>query len=591
MKLTRLILIASVALTVYTCAMLSIVEPWFIAIFATAVIAVASKRSYTRLTAFGTARWADADELDRAGLLRSKSGLILGRMDVPRPKLRAVLGLFNPRVTASAACEEFLAIFRKSVEQPLVRLTNSVHTMVVAPTGVGKGVSVVIPHLLTSPDSCVVVDLKGENYRVTAEHRRITFGHRIVVLDPFKVVTQTPDSFNPLDFITADNPLAIDCCRDLAEALVLRSGQEKEPHWADSAELWIAAMVAVVVMFGEKNDRSLQTIRQLLTNPEKMQAVIRLMCESDVWNGLLSRLGYQLTHFRDKELGSVLTTTNRFLRFLDTPSIFESTKGSSFDPADLLKGRLTVYLILPPDHMRAQSALLRMWIGSMLRAVVRGGLQEKHKVHFVLDEAASLGHMEALDDAVDKFRGYGIRLLFLYQSLGQLNLCWPEGRDQTLMSNTTQVFLGVNDQPTAEYIATRLGEATIVVRSGGTNTGNSYQTSDDGSRSSSQSTGASDNWSQSGRALLKPDEVLNLDPRIAITFTPGVSPCWTRLLRYYEERTSPPGWQERLWASVKMFAGSVLILAVATMLALGASVFANEKAQERRMQKQQSFYR
>jgi hypothetical protein len=29
-------------------------------------------------------------------------------------------------------------------------------------------------------------------------------------------------------------------------------------------------------------------------------------------------------------------------------------------------------------------------------------LQEKNKVHFILDEAASLGHMECLDDAIDK---------------------------------------------------------------------------------------------------------------------------------------------------------------------------------------------
>jgi type IV secretion system protein VirD4 len=323
-----------------------------------------------------------------------------------------------------------------------------------------------------------------------------------------------------------------------------------------------------------------------------MQAVIKLMCESDVWNGLLSRLGGQLLNYRDKELGSVLTTTNRFLRFLDTLAISDSTKGSTFDPADLLKGRMTVYLILPPEHMRAQSPLLRVWIGSMLRAILRGGLQEKHKVHFVLDEAASLGHMEALDDAVDKYRGYGIRLIFLYQSLGQLKLCWPEGRDQTLLSNTTQVFFGVNDLPTAEYISTRLGEATIVVKSGGTNSGNTVQSSDDGSRSCSHSTGASDNWNQSGRALLRPDEVMALSERIAITFTPSVAPIWSEMIRWYEERTTLPGWQERLWAGVKMFAGSILILAVATMLALGASVFANEKkSNERRSQAQQSFYR
>ena len=80
---------------------------------------------------------------------------------------------------------------------------------------------------------------------------------------------------------------------------------------------------------------------------------------------------------------------------------------SSFDPAELRKGKMTIFLVLPPEHMRAQSGLLRMWVSTMLRACVRGGVQEKNKVHSVLDEAASLGHMEALDDAVDKYRGFG----------------------------------------------------------------------------------------------------------------------------------------------------------------------------------------
>src|SRR5207302_2971445 len=141
----------------------------------------------------------------------------------------------------------------------------------------------------------------------------------------------------------------------------------------------------------------------------------------------------------------------------------ENTRSSSFDPAELRNGKMTVYLVLPPEHMRAQSALLRMWVGSMLRAVVRGGLQEKNKVHFVLDEAASLGHLDALDDAVDKYRGYGVRLQYYLQSFGQLAKLGKEGQGQTLLSNVTQVFFGVNDKDTAEYVSARLGEETIIV--------------------------------------------------------------------------------------------------------------------------------
>jgi type IV secretion system protein VirD4 len=249
---------------------------------------------------------------------------------------------------------------------------------------------------------------------------------------------------------------------------------------------------------------------------------------------MLVRIGHQLTQFVDKELNSVLTTSNRHMQFLDTSEVYDSTWTSSFDPSDLRKGKMTVYLILPPDRMRAQMGLLRLWISSLLRAVVRGGLQEKIKVHFVLDEAASLAQMDALDDAVDKYRGFGVRLQLYYQSLGQLKKCWQNGQDQTLLSNTTQVFFGVNDKETSEYVSARLGKQTIIVDSGGESSGRSGQ---DGAGGSSRSTSSNTNknWQQVARELLRPEEVVALNERIAVTFTPGVPPFKSYLVRYYEK--------------------------------------------------------
>ena len=39
------------------------------------------------------------------------------------------------------------------------------------------------------------------------------------------------------------------------------------------------------------------------------------------------------------------------------------------------------------------------------------------------------------------------------------------------------------------------------------------------------------------RRLLKPEELMALHPRTAITFAPGVPPIRTWLLRYYEEKS------------------------------------------------------
>ena len=437
----RLLLILSVLVII--CSIVLLLR-WLGIVLLIVLFVMHVKRNRKPLTAHGTARWADESDID----LESR-GLLIGRLSVRK---HSIGRLFNPRVNSLDACMSFWG----EKKNPLVRV-NAIHTAVFAPTGVGKGVSFVIPHLLTCPESTVVVDFKGENYRATAKARE-KMGHRIVALDPFHVVTETPDTFNPLVQIDANSPLAIDDCRALAESLVVRTGQEREPHWCDAAEMNIAGITSFVVQHAPPDDRSLQTVRDLLTNPAEMEAAINVMCQSPAWDGMLARMGYQLTHFKDKELASTLTTTGRFLRFLDTLAIAESTKRSSFDPADLLNGKTTVFLILPPEHMRTQSSLLRLWIGSILRAVIRGGLQEKNKVHFVLDESSSLGNMEQLSDALALGRGYGLRIQWYYQDCGQLKKCWPEGQDQNLLSNTTQVFFGVNDYPTAEYVSGAWGK-------------------------------------------------------------------------------------------------------------------------------------
>lgn len=188
-------------------------------------------------------------------------------------------------------------------------------------------------------------------------------------------------------------------------------------------------------------------------------------------------------------------------------------------------------------------------------------------VHFVLDEAASLGHLECLDDAVDKYRGYGVRLQFFYQSIGQLQKCWPKGADQTLLSNTSQVFFGVNDNATAKYVSERLGEETIIVASGGTSSGTSRQGGDSGQRSSSYSSNQNDNWGQQARRLLTPDEIMAMPERIAISFMPGVPPICTRLIRYYE-KDFMPGLIRRALAAFKMLAAAAVMLLMVFIVVL-----------------------
>jgi len=535
MPLIRLLLVSSVLMGVYAGALTAanVEYGWVVPAVLLALVLARRTKHYV-LSSHGTARWAEPSDL--MGMLDKGTGLILGLMENRIGRLDGLKALFNRKLSSGMAVTLFLKSMQRKQKPSLVRLNNVVHTSVFAPTGAGKGVSHIVPFLLTNPDSMVVLDYKGENFKLTAEVRR-KMGHRVVCLDPFGMVGGK-DTLNPLDTIGgADDPNALDDIASMSKALVLRTGEEKEPHWNDLAETFIRAITGFIAAEADPDERNLQTLRPLLCNKEKLEAASKLIQASVAWGGGLSLLGHQLTHAGEREAGSILTTVNRHTSWMDSPQVVNNLKTSSFNPRDLCRGKMTIYLVLHPKYQTSHAALLRLWIDTLMRVVISQGLSSR-KVHVVLDEAASLGRMESIESALDKYRGYGIRLLFFYQSIGQLKKNWPEGQETTLLSNTTQCFYGVADQQTAEFVSNSLGSYTQIVTSGGSSRGGSTSrsTNENGTSSSSYSSSwnGSDNWSQSGRRLLTPDEVRNLDPRQCITFTPGCRPILTWLIRYYE---------------------------------------------------------
>jgi type IV secretion system protein VirD4 len=481
-------------------------------------------------TAFGTARWAETQELAGMGML-SPGGLPVGLA----PKITISDAIHYLRKGLSIESESVCRVMLAAIERKrlMLNIHHGVHTCVFAPAGKGKTTGLVIPFLMNCQESMVVLDIKGEIYLNTAEYRRRNLGHRIVVLDPYHQVTTSPDTLNPLDLINPASRFALDEIRAIAEAMVVRTGEEKEPHWNDSVELHFTAIIAYVM--ASNFDRNLQVVAAILANPEALAKVRIDMRESTAYGGMLERLGYQLSHFVEKELASTMTSSARHLRFLATEAVAESTVTSSFDPRDLSKGNMTIYLVIPPDKLQSLAGLIRLWVTCLLRAVVQTGLKQQTRIHMLLDEAAALGKLEAIENAIPQLRGFGLRMMFIFQSMGQLKKVYSEGQDQTFLSNMdTQIFFGVNDYQTAEYVSNRLGDTTIVTTS--QNGGNSTGTNHDPQGMSSRSTGGNRGYSvqETGRKQLFPAEVMGLHERIAIIFTSGVPPFMTYLARHYE---------------------------------------------------------
>lgn len=203
-------------------------------------------------TAFGTARWASAKTLQIAGML-SKQGLILGR----------------------------------TLGGRLIRLPRYCHILLVGATGSGKGVSIIIPQLLTYPGSLVCFDTKGDLHAVSAE-RRASMGHRVIRLAPFNGGT---DTLNPLDAIPRESPMLVDEARALAEALVVRQGTEPDPHWNDKSVQVISAILVLVLLRFYGEERSLNTVQEIASDEKLLAAAADKLCEI---GGIPARLGSQL---------------------------------------------------------------------------------------------------------------------------------------------------------------------------------------------------------------------------------------------------------------------------------------------------------
>ena len=485
----------------------------------------------------GTARLADLSVLIRSRMLGS-SGLILGTTGImPRPSFwEGLCGLWSSRNPADIASYLFLYALggSKWVSDRMIRIHAFTHLATFAPTGRGKGISVLIPNLLSYTQSCVVTDPKGELFQCTSKHRHKRFGHRIIRLDPYGICGSGSDRLNPLDFIDDKRSDFLDQCRVLADLLIFQSGKEVEPYWNEAARSVLTAFIAFVCACEDNPEkRNLDTVRDLVSSRRGYTKALEIMQQVESHGGVIQRLGHMLTWHVDRELGSVLSNVQRHTEFLDSPIITRNTCSSSFNPMTLRTGQATIYLCLPHDKLETTAPLMRTWIGIILQTITRGIPSERNPVLFFLDEAAHLGKIRRLENAVTLMRGMGIRLWFFFQSLHQLQECYGEKAKIILDNIDTQQFFAINDVDNAEAISKRIGDATISVVSHGKNSGSSWQRGESGHQSSSSSDGWSTNVSDTGRRLFQASELITLPEDVALIFHRNMPVIAAHLIKYY----------------------------------------------------------
>ncbi|HET6197434.1 MAG TPA: type IV secretory system conjugative DNA transfer family protein, partial [Acetobacteraceae bacterium] len=124
---------------------------------------------------------------------------------------------------------------------------------------------------------------------------------------------------------------------------------------------------------------------------------------------------------------------------------------------------------------------------------------------FLLDEVARLGYMGVLEQARDAGRKYGITLLLLYQSLGQLVGQW--GREGKQAGTTRPP--GACSPPSRIPTPRRNCPPCVAnTRSSPRRRVNSVGSQSRGRAFAASSSGWSENRSEIRRALIKPEEII-----------------------------------------------------------------------------------
>lgn len=406
-----------------------------------------------------------------------------------------------------------------SLKTPPVFTTHEAHTLIMAPTRTGKGTRIIVPTLLRYGGSLLVIDPKGENAAVAGRQRQ-TLGP-VHILNPWAVLDDELEKrglpmsrYNPLDAIRRGDPDAASIAHTMAEAICSRSEGKDSAYWEGNAT---AILTAVLLWLADRDGeaKTLARVRQIVTLPldRLQQEYFVPMAASSAYGGAIAEnIGPFLTTGDSRDLPAILRTLAEATRFISDERVKFATEKSDFDLRTFPHRPETVFLVIPPDKIKVQATWLRLMLAAFAHAFRTAKPRWQTRGMMLIDELPALGKIPDLPNDLATMSGYGLDYTLIVQDMGQLKAIYGE-QSRTIMANCGWKWLcNVRDYDTAKYVSDTLGQATV-----GTETVN------EGTTPQGETTHGKA-YGEMGRALLTPDEVMQLGRNKAIVLPPAGRP-------------------------------------------------------------------
>jgi type IV secretion system protein VirD4 len=355
----------------------------------------------------------------------------------------------------------------------------------------GKTSTVLEPNLYLYPGSMLVLDPKGELSR-TAFLRR-ALGHDVHVLDPFRQSGEPAACFNALAELDPMSWTLVDDVASITQSLIVEDGDSRAKHWNDSARALLMGIILLTLTFAE-SERNFITVRQLLTlaypplvnkirtairandggphdeqffneNAVGVQALLQAMSSAgDRFGGILASIGNRFSGTPLTERGSIFSTAAAQTDFLDSLPLRKISTRSDFRLASLRGDRpTTIYLCLPVGRMESHYRWLRLVVQMACMVLEQLGTypRDRPPILFMMEEFATLGHMDIMERAAAYFPGFGVKLWAVLQDTTQLRRYYQNSWE-TFLGNAGLVQCFANgDQSTLNYIAQRLERLAV----------------------------------------------------------------------------------------------------------------------------------
>lgn len=347
-----------------------------------------------------------------------------------------------------------------------IYFTGDGHLITIAPTGAGKGRSAIIPNLLLFNGSVIVVDPKGENYRVTADARR-RMGQQIVKLDPFNLIPEVAsDSFNPFDILEFTGSVVNDEIRAMIEAILGEPAIFRGDHfWDEAARSLIAGLALYIATSKDAESRNLSFLRGLLYRDDVVYGIAKTL---DDEAGILQEAYEEMATYlqaNDRARQDILMSAQVYFRHYGSPSVRDAVNKTSFDLSQVISGApMSIYIIVPPTKLVSHQRLIRAWVGSLLSLISSRKHIPELKTLLLLDEAAQLGYFHSLETAITLLRGYGLTTWSFWQDLSQMQQIYPTTWESILNNCSVIQLFGLKNHRVAIDLGQIMGVEPSTLR-------------------------------------------------------------------------------------------------------------------------------